>query len=291
MKRIIPKGRLVIIGGAEDRNDNNLPEIIEKQSDFTRYDVLKQLLPNFRHKEITVLSIGSSLPIRSVKLYRKVFRKIGFHATKFVMIKDKGEAKKIKFINRIQKTDVVYLSGGDQLKFSTVLAASPVMDELLRRYYDDKNFILGGTSAGAMAMSNIMIADGDVNEGLLKSELQIYSGFGLLDNAIVDTHFIKRGRFGRLAQGVITNPGQLGIGLGEDSALVITKGQLCTTWGSGTVVIIDGWEIGQTNIADAKEDCPVYAERLIVHFLTRGCRFDLKRRVLSKPPIGHRQSK
>jgi cyanophycinase len=276
---------MVIVGGAEDRNDDNLPEIEEKEGDFQRYEVLKQLLPNRRQKQILIISVDSPLPKTSVALYRKVFRKIGFNQVSFLLVKDKTEAKKEKYIRPVQQAGVVYFPGGDQLKFSITLSGSPLLDAVIDRYYSDEKFILAGTSAGAMVMSRIMIAEGGVNEALLKSDLKIYSGFGLLENSIIDSHFIKRGRFSRLAQAVITNPGQLGIGLGEDTAMVITGGYQATCWGSGTVVVIDGSRIGQSNITEAEEDCPVFVEQLIVHLLTKGCRFDLKRRKLARPAV------
>jgi cyanophycinase len=104
------------------------------------------------------------------------------------------------------------------------------------------------------------------------------SGLGLFDTCIIDTHFIKRGRFSRLANAIIMNPEALGIGLGEDTALIVKKGAVAECCGSGSVVIIDGNEIGHTNIVTAGDDTPVFIENLKVHLLTSGCRFDLKQR-------------
>jgi cyanophycinase len=139
-----------------------------------------------------------------------------------------------------------------------------------------------------MVMSKIMISEGGTYEGLLKKDLKTAGGLGILDCCIVDTHFIKRGRFARLSQAVITNPGQMGIGLGEDTALLIEKGEEATCVGSGTVVIIDGTQIRQTNITDVDDDKPVFVENLVVHMLTRGCRFNIKTRKVREPAINPR---
>lgn len=284
-RRQVPRGKLVIIGGAEDRQEENIPTTAEKEGSYTRFDALKQLVPETRKKDILVLSIGDGFPLASKKIYRKVFLRIGFKSVVFAEIKDKTDGRKKAIIEKVTKAAVVYFSGGDQFKFSTILGGTPVLEEIVNRYYDDVGFIVGGTSAGAMAMSKIMIAEGGINEGLLKSDLKLYGGFGLLEYCIVDSHFIARGRFGRLAQAVITNPGLLGVGLGEDTALIITGGRNAICAGSGTVVIIDGTKINQTNITEAEDDCPVYVENLIVHLLTKGCRFDLKERKLARPAI------
>jgi cyanophycinase len=287
----IPRGILLIIGGAEHKDDHHMPDMQKKENDFEPYDILKQLLPAGRKKQIVFITVGSQLSKQSLAMYRKALRKLGFNGISFLVISNKEEAKEESYLELVENAEVVFFSGGDQFKASTILGGTPIVEIVIRRYYEDAKFIVAGTSAGAMVMSQVMIAEGGVNEGLLKSDLKTYAGFGLLELCIVDTHFIKRGRFGRLAQAVITNPGHLGIGLGEDTALVIKKGDHATCCGSGTVVLIDGTRIEQTNITDAEQDCPVFVENLIVHMLTKGCRFDLRRRQLARPAINSREMK
>lgn len=116
-------------------------------------------------------------------------------------------------------------------------------------------------------------------------DLKTSSGLGFLQNCIIDTHFIKRGRFARLAHAIIINPDQLGVGLGEDTALIIKNGSEAECRGSGMVVIIDGKSIRQTNITTVKEDEAVYVENLKVHLLVKNCRFSIKTRKLYNPTL------
>src|SRR5206468_3566390 len=138
----------------------------------------------------------------------------------------------------------VLFTGGDQFKLSAILGGTPIVQVIKDRYQHDKQFIIAGTSAGASVMPKIMIYEGGVREALLKDDLKITSGLGIFDTCIVDTHFIHRGRFGRLAHAVMMNPEALGIGLGEDTVFIIKKGVDGECRGSGMIVIIDGNEIG-----------------------------------------------
>ena len=129
-----------------------------------------------------------------------------------------------------------------------------------------------------MAVCTLMMCETESNEAILKGTVKISSGLGFIEDCIIDTHFIKRGRFGRLAEAVVMNPGCVGIGLGEDTALMIKKGRLATCVGSGMVVIIDGQNIGHTNMAYAEEGQAVCVEKMNVHILCEGTSFELENR-------------
>jgi cyanophycinase len=146
------------------------------------------------------------------------------------------------------------------------------------KYLKDKNFIVAGTSAGAMAIPKLMIYEGGKHEAMLKEDLKIASRLGILDLCIVDTHFIKRGRFGRLAHAVVMNPETLGIGLGEDTALIIKNGYDAECRGSGMVVIIDGNEILKTNVTEIEDNDPIFVKNLKVDLLIKGNKFSIKER-------------
>ena len=121
-----------------------------------------------------------------------------------------------------------------------------------------------------MAMSNTMIYEGDASRAHLKGEVKITTGLGFMDDVIFDSHFEKRGRFGRLSQAVGSNPSGIGIGLGEDTGMLITEGNKMEAIGSGLVVIIDGHDIMHTNIADIPEGNPMSIENLRVHICAKG---------------------
>ena len=130
--------------------------------------------------------------------------------------------------------------------------------------------MLAGTSAGAMAMSNTMIYHGSSTEALLKGEVKMSRGLGFIKDVTFDSHFIKRGRFGRLCQSIASNPVCIGIGLGEDTALLITKGDRMESIGSGLVIIVEGDDIKYTNVADIEDGKPISIENLTVHILSQG---------------------
>src|SRR6185436_14144132 len=144
--------------------------------------------------------------------------------------------------------------------------------------YLSEDFIIAGTSAGAMAMSSTMIYEGSSAKAHLKGEVKITTGLGFSKEVIFDSHFDKRGRFARLVQAVASNPSCLGIGLGEDTGMIITEGNHMEAIGSGMVVIIDGHQIRHSNIADIPENNPLSIEHLIVHFMTHGDQFNIQQR-------------
>ena len=276
-----PRGKLLIIGGAEDKGEGEeRPEIKDKNKDFQHYEILGELLPpdDRRDHSIEVITTASSIPLEMGRTYKEAFERAGFHNVHHINIDNKEDARSRDFIQRIDRAHAVLFSGGDQFRLATILGGTEFMEVICERYFEDRDFIIAGTSAGAMAMSRLMIYQGDSNEALLKGDVKISSGFGILDNCIIDTHFVRRGRFGRLSQAVVMNPGCIGIGLGEDTALIIRRGNEAECRGSGMVTIIDGKDIGHTNIAYAKDDTPVSVENLRVHILARGDGFLLKER-------------
>jgi cyanophycinase len=129
-----------------------------------------------------------------------------------------------------------------------------------------------------MAMSNAMIYEGNATRAHLKGEVKMTTGLGFIDSVIIDSHFEKRGRFGRLAQAIATNPSCIGIGLGEDTGMLITEGNKMEAIGSGLVMIVDGHDILHSNIADIPEGNPISIENLKVHFCEHGNGYLLKER-------------
>lgn len=280
---MIPKGTALIIGGSEDRDDGHEPEM-RGSNGYENFEILKQLLAdtNAKKQKVEVITTASSVPAEMEKMYRTVFKKLGFASVGIMNIEDKDQARDKKFCERINSAHAVMFTGGDQFRLSTILGGTPCLDAIRERYLHDKQFIVAGTSAGAMVMPGLMIYSASVREAMLKDDIKLSSGLKLFDTCIIDTHFIRRGRFARLVNAVLVNPELLGIGLGEDTALKIV-GYDAKCYGSGSVIIIDALGIGQTNIADAKEKTPIYVENLKVHVLTGDCKFSLKDRTFHKP--------
>jgi len=281
---MFPKGKLLIIGGAEDKVDAP-PDIIDQMNEFTRYEILSELMATSENRKIEIITTGSEVPEEVKKMYQKVFHEMGYSNLGFLPITERVEARKKSYLTRAEEAGVIFFSGGDQFRLSTILGGTPFVDIIKRRYMDDPDFVVAGTSAGAMVMSSVMISQGGLTEALIYRNLMTSAGLGFLPSCIIDTHFIKRGRFGRLAHAIIMNPEKLGIGLGEDTALIIKKGTQAECRGSGMVVIIDGRNIGQTNITTVGEGEGVFVENLKVHLLVKGCRFSLDTRKLANPAM------
>lgn len=272
---MLPKGRLLMIGGAEDKGENQVP-IAAHNTQFVHLEILKKLVSSkSMSSRIEVITTASSYPDEMRAIYEKAFSKVGYTNVGFMDIRSIADAKNEAFIERINKCDTVMFSGGDQFKITTIIGGSPIAEAISKRYKNTAKFTVAGTSAGAMAMSKLMIQKGGKHEALIDYDLRISSGLGLIEDCIIDTHFIRRGRFGRLAHAVITNSGQIGIGLGEDTALLIRKGSKAQCLGSGMVVIIDGKCIEQTNMSDVEKGAPIYVDNLRVHLLVRNCEFNI----------------
>ena len=279
-----PKGKLLIIGGAEDRSDGVKSGMNGINDHFERFKILKELLPSGNAKgTIEIITTASSAPEEMEKLYSDTFKEMGYPSIGFLHIADKKQARLPELIDRLKDARAVFFTGGDQLRFSTIIGGTPIAETIRERYVKDKGFIVAGTSAGAMVMSEVMICAGGTGEALLGADLHTASGLGLITNCIIDTHFIKRGRFSRLAHAIIINPRNLGIGLGEDTALIIHDGTEAECRGSGMVVLIDGADIEQTNISEVEDHYPVYVENLRVHLLIENCKINLETRKMSAP--------
>lgn len=282
-QQTIPKGRLLIIGGAEDKGDGKLV-IATHNAKFVEMEILKKLVSGrSKNPRIEVITTASDEPAREKRIYERAFKKVGFKNVGFIDIQDKKEARDEAYLRRVKRAKTILFGGGDQFKIATILGGTPFAEVLREKYFKDKDFTVAGTSAGAAVIPEVMIQSGGSYEALFESDLKTGGGMSLVEGCIIDTHFIKRGRFGRLAQAIIRNPGQMGIGLGEDTAIIIKKGHLAECLGSGTVVIIDGREIEETNINEVDKNDPIYVDNLRVHMLVKGCKFDIQTYQLEHP--------
>ncbi|STX55642.1 cyanophycinase [Legionella beliardensis] len=270
-----PKGIILLIGGAEQRADE-APDIEQDESNFNPYEIFKEILKATPSKHIVFITAGKDLHKETRKNYTNAFKKMGFKTIDFMFIEKRENAENEKYLQKIKSAGVIFFTGGDQFYHATLLGGTSFIKAIKEKYFHTKNFIVAGTSAGAMVIPSVMIASGGQTEALLHQNLAISSGFSLLPECIVDTHFIKRGRFSRLAHAILLNPEKLGIGLGEDSAVLIRQGNEVECVGSGMVVIIDGSEIKQTNITEVKEGEPIYLDNIKAYFLVRKCKFLLK---------------
>lgn len=268
-----PKGKLIAIGGAEDKGtDLEMGEIHRNNLNFFELGILRRVVEEAGgvNSRIEVITTASTIPYEVGENYLNAFGKIGCTNIGLLHIRNRQDAMNDEYIERIRHCDAVMFSGGNQLRLSVTDGGTEFLAILKKRYQEEEQFLIAGTSAGAMAMSNTMIYEGNATRAHLKGEVKITTGLGFINSVIIDSHFEKRGRFGRLAQAVAANPGCIGIGLGEDTGMLITEGNKMEAIGSGLVVIVDGHEIMHSNIADIPEGNPISIENLKVHFCEKG---------------------
>jgi cyanophycinase len=276
-----PKGYLISVGGAEDKGTDLEKGIIERNRlRFFELGILKNIISLIKEGEepkVEVVTTASSIPDEVAENYSAAFNKLGCKDIGHLRIRNREDAAKPEYLERLKNCNCVMLSGGNQLRLSSIFGGTTFLDILKERYVHE-HFVIAGTSAGAMAMSNTMIYEGNAGNAHLKGEVKITTGLGLMHNVIIDSHFDKRGRFSRLAQAVAAYPGAIGIGLGEDTGIVVTQGVHLKAIGSGSVVIIDGKYIDYNNIADIEFGKAISVENLIVHIMSNGDIYNISNR-------------
>ena len=267
----IPVGKLIAIGGAEHKGDDMDGDKRTTNLNFFELGILRRIVEEAGgpHARIEVITTASTIPHEVGNNYLDAFGKIGCTNIGELHIRTRTDAMNDESLERVRHCDAVMITGGNQLRLSATFGGTEFLKILHRRYLNDK-FLIAGTSAGAMSMSNTMIYEGNATRAHLKGEVKVTTGLGFIDNLIIDSHFEKRGRFGRLAQVVASNPSCIGIGLGEDTGMLITEGNKMEAIGSGLVMIIDGHGIKHSNIADIPEGNPISVENIVVHFCEKG---------------------
>lgn len=275
-----PRGKLIAIGGAEHKGTELEIDGFQRNNlNFFELGILRRVVEEAggSNARIEVITTASMIPYEVGENYLNAFGKMGCTNIGLLHIRTRQDAMNEGYIERIRQCDAVMFSGGNQLRLSATDGGTEFLSILKKRYIEE-GFVIAGTSAGAMAMSNSMIYEGNAARAHLKGEVKITTGLGFINNVIIDSHFEKRGRFGRLAQAVAANPGCIGIGLGEDTGMLITEGNKMEAIGSGLVVIVDGHEILHSNIADIPDGNPISLENLKVHFCEKGNGYLLKER-------------
>lgn len=276
-----PKGILIPVGGAEDKGtDLELGIISRNNLNFFEIGILRSIVREINNPQarIEVVTTASQIPDEVGANYLEAFSKLGCNNVGHMKIRNREDALEQEYTARLKLCDAVLFSGGNQLRLTSIFGGTEFLD-IIHERYNNEHFIIAGTSAGAMAMSNTMIYQGNASNAHLKGEVKITTGLAFIKDVIIDSHFNKRGRFARLAQAVASNPSAIGIGLGEDTGVIIRNGCEMEAIGSGAVIIIDGRHIRHNNIADIEEGQPISVENMIVHIMEKGNRYNSRTKV------------
>ncbi|MCA8830646.1 cyanophycinase [Hymenobacter pini] len=281
MKNQKPLGKLIAIGGNEDKGTYPNPRTKKKYYlNFFELGILKRVVleSGKEDPQIEVITTASMIPEEVARVYLSSFTMLNCNNVNIMDIRTREDALQRQYVERLRRADIVMFSGGNQSRLTEMFDDTDFLATLKKRYYETPNFIIAGTSAGAVAMSKTMIKGGSVPDALMKGAVKMGSGLGFLDNVVIDSHFVKRGRFGRLLEAVALHPKLIGIGLGEDTGVLITEGNQLEAIGSNLVIIMDGHKLEHNNAAAAKKGEAISIENMLLHVLVKGNLYDVTER-------------
>ena len=258
-----PAGSLFVIGGAEDRRDTKI--------------ILSRLAERIGSGKLVVSTLASEYGEELWEIYRKLFTSMGVKHIKHLGINHRDESSKDPRLGMLADATAVFFTGGDQLKITTRLGGTTLSERIEEIY--NRGGIIGGTSAGATALGEMMLV-GSPGCGISKvgDVLHMTPGLGLAKNMIIDQHFSERGRIRRLLGAVAQNPRMLGIGIDEDTAVVVEGDGKFYALGSGAVYVVDGHDLSYTNISEASFSRALSVFGVKLHVLSNGDCFDVNSR-------------
>lgn len=262
-------GRLLLIGGG-DRRD---PE----------YKVLKYFVEQAGGKKARILVIGaaSDEPGDTLKEYRTLFKRFGATEVLTASLRERSEAETDEAVEQVEAVSAVFLTGGDQLRITTMLAGTR-LGERLRERHTKGEIVVAGTSAGAAAIGSVMILGGPSDGTVRRSDVVLGAGLGYMRDSVIDTHFNERGRESRLLAVFAQNPQILGIGIDADTALDVHLGDKYEVVGNGVVIVFDG-RVSFSNAARVREDQMLAVSGVQLHVLPEGYGFDPQKMEISTP--------
>ena len=266
-----PKGRLLLIGGHEQRQAPEAGDTLEKAPDF----ILQRFVDELASKNtVLVIPTASEEPEEAAQKYVELFTCLGIKHVEVLDIQSREQANHPDTLALLDRASGVMFTGGDQLCLTSLLGGTDFLLRLRERYQREP-FVIAGTSAGAAAMSTAMIYQGRNDAGFRKDEIHLSAGLQLLPDTAIDTHFVTRGRIVRMAQVIAANPGCLGIGLEEDTAVLVTEGHDFEVLGNGIVVLVDGLKCTGNTLPEVKPGEVFSIRDLRVHLLSRGERYTM----------------
>lgn len=257
------EGRLLVIGGNEDK---------EGECRILRSFVE---MAGAERADIVILTTATELPEEVGGEYREIFERLGAGRVRVLPAETRAEASARSLSEAVREASGIFLTGGDQLRLTSILGGSEADRSILSAFRGGA--IVAGTSAGASAMAGTMIVSGDSADTATRSTVSMAQGMSLVEDVVIDQHFAQRGRMNRLLASVAQNPHLLGIGIDEDTAVLIDPDGRCEIIGSQSVTILDGRQIRQTNVSDSSSSEPLAITNLVMHVLPEGYGYDLVR--------------
>lgn len=258
------EGALVIIGGAESRTEEG-----RVLREFVR-------LSGGLQSRIAVIAVASDYPVEVATTYKQIFETLGAAEVVPLEINEHADANLQTCLDVVSQSTGIFFTGGNQSRITQLLGGTKI-DDLLHERQEEENLVIAGTSAGAAMMSNVMIGGGIPEHAFHFGRIELRPGMNFLQDVIIDQHFAQRGRLRRLLAAVAQYPRDLGIGIDEDTAIVV-EGDKFHVIGEGTVTVIDATDLSYTNLPDLGKDELLTLFNVKVHILAEGYGFDLYER-------------
>ncbi|MEM7292426.1 MAG: cyanophycinase [Pseudomonadota bacterium] len=262
------RGFVMPIGGAEEREDS--PAILEHFVGLCGGDDAR----------IAIIPTASELPDTGDK-YVAFFEAIGVAQAVSLPVSERAEANREDYLEALDDASGIFITGGNQLRLSTILGGTEFAQKIRR--LNAEGTCVAGTSAGAAIMPEHMIAGGSTGVQPSRDGVNLAPGLGLTNSVLIDQHFSQRDRLGRLLTAISYNPFLIGVGIDEDTAIVIDSEQQFEVIGSGAVTVIDPSELSYSSMASAGREDSLSMLDLKMHILSTGCRYDIATRTPSPP--------
>ncbi|MGI8494317.1 MAG: cyanophycinase [Pyrinomonadaceae bacterium] len=270
--REIIGGHLLVIGGAEDKYNER--RILRK---------FLQLAGGVKKGTILIVPVASDYPEFASDVYVQAFRQLGVANPRVLRATSRHDVIEADADALLEGVTGIFITGGDQMRLTSVLGGTDLARKI-EQLVQDSDIVLAGTSAGAAGMSASMIVRGEATSHPHKNSVRLSPGLGFLRNIIIDQHFTERGRISRLITAVSYNPYNLGIGIDENTAIILNKKGILEVFGEGTVTIVDGSQISYNEIAEVDEFQPFSICGVQIHILRDGLLYDFFARQPLQPP-------
>jgi cyanophycinase len=254
---------LIIIGGHEDKTGDKL--------------ILRAVAERVGSGRLVIATVASEMPKAQYEEYERIFRGLGVEHIYKLEVETREDAMSDKSLRALEDTSAIFFTGGDQVKITSQLGCSPVCERIQEIY--ESGGTIAGTSAGASVMSETMMVGGNGEEShRIGGALRLAPGLGLIRGIIVDQHFAERGRIGRLLGAVAQNPRILGIGIDENTSVIVERDRKFTVIGEGGVTILDAGASTYSNITDEETERALSVFDVKLHLLSQGDVFDCQER-------------
>ncbi|HKY96705.1 MAG TPA: cyanophycinase [Gemmatimonadaceae bacterium] len=260
---------LIIIGGHEDKTEKKL--------------ILRAVAERVGSGKLVIATVASGMQKEQYEEYERIFRGLGVRHIYKLEVETREDAMSDRHVRILDDCTAIFFTGGDQVKITSQLGCSPVCERIQEIY--EKGGCIAGTSAGASVMSETMMVGGNGDEThKIGGALRLAPGLGLIRGIIVDQHFAQRGRIGRLLGAVSQNPRVLGIGIDENTAVIVERDKKFTVLGEGGVTILDAGASTYSNITDEETDRSLSVFDVKLHLLSQGDVYDCDTRRPSASP-------